>query len=145
MDVYLLLATASLILQLIVLALLMFSFRLKQNLKFRMHGITMTAALSLHLTLIVAVMVPSFAVGLVPKIIKSPASLIGSLTPLHAAAGAITAILGLWIVGSWRLKQSIKPCMLKKKYMKYIFTMWLISLSLGLILYFALYGSLLFR
>ena len=141
MDFYLLLGTVSLTFQLMVLALLTFSFRLKQHLKFRMHGITMMAALSVHLTTVVVIMVPSLVVGLAPKIAEKPASAVGLLSPLHAAAGAATAVLALWIVGSWRLRQSTKFCAPKKKFMRFTFILWLISVSLGVALYFVLYWS----
>jgi uncharacterized membrane protein YozB (DUF420 family) len=76
--------------------------------------------------------------------LEKPTSLIGLFSPFHAAAGTITAILGVWIVGGWRLRQSLKFCAPKKKFMRATFILWLITLSLGVILYLVFNWSFLF-
>jgi hypothetical protein len=60
MNIYLLVATVSLAFQLGVLALLLVGFGFKQRLRFRLHGIFMLTAVTLHLIIIGAIMVPSF-------------------------------------------------------------------------------------
>jgi uncharacterized membrane protein YozB (DUF420 family) len=140
MDVYLFIATVSLVFQLGVLALLLVGFGLKRRLRFHLHGIFMLAAVVLHLIIIGAVMLPSF----VAIILEKPAISIGLLAPFHAVAGTATAILGIWIVGGWRLRQSTKFCAPKRKFMRATFILWLVSLSLGVIFYFVLNWSLLF-
>jgi uncharacterized membrane protein YozB (DUF420 family) len=144
LDYYLFIATVSLVIQLAVLALLLVGFELKRKMKLRFHGIVMLAALVAHLTVIFAVMAPSFVVALVPITLQNPASITGVLVPIHATMGSIAAVLGTWIVGSWRLRQSTEYCMPKKKIMRATFIVWLVSLSLGVLLYLALYWQLLF-
>jgi len=143
MNSYLFVATVSLALELVVLALIIVAFGLKRQ-SFRKHGFTMLAALVVHLINIGAVMVPSFIVGLVPIVMEKPTSLIGLFSPIHAAIGTVTVILGIWIVGTWRLRQSTKFCAPKKKLMLATFILWLISLFLGIIFYFILNWSSLF-
>jgi uncharacterized membrane protein len=143
-NFYLFLGTVSLAFQLAVLGLLIRGFGFKQNLKFRTHGLTMLVALAVHLITVGVVMVPSFVVGLVPKILKKPISLIALLSIFMAALGTATVILAIWIVGAWRLRQSTKFCAPKRRLMRTTFILWLVSLSLGIILYFALNWSLLF-
>jgi hypothetical protein len=144
MNFYLFLGTVSLAFQLVILALLIVGFGFKQRLRFRTHGVTMLIALVIHLITIGVVMVPSFVVGLIPKISEKPISLISLSSIIMAASGTATAILAVWIIGTWRLRQSTKFCAPKKKFMRTTFVLWLVSLSLGIILYFALNWSALF-
>ena len=144
MNYYLFIATVSLSFELVVLALIIVGFGLKQHMSFRKHGFTMLAALVVHLIDIGVIMVPSFIVGLVPITLKKPISLIGLFSPFHAAVGTVTAILGVWIVCAWRLRRSTTFCAPKKKLMLTTFILWLISLSLGVIFYFILNLSSLF-
>ena len=144
MNFYLFLGTVSLAFQLAVLALLVRGFGFKQNLKFRLHGTTMLIALAVHLITVGVVMLPSFAVGLVPKILEKPISLVALISIFMAATGTAAVILAIWIVGAWRLRQSTNFCAPKRKLMRTTFILWLVALSLGIILYFVLNWSLLF-
>ncbi len=141
MNFYLLVATVSLVFQLGVLALLLIGFGFKQRLRFRLHGLFMFAAVALHLIIIGVVMVPSFVAI---TFFEKPAISISLFAPFHAAAGTATAILAVWIVGSWRLRQSTKFCAPKRKFMRATFILWLVTLSLGVIFYLILSWSLLF-
>ncbi len=140
MNFYLFIATVSLAFQLGVLALLIVGYRFKQHLRFRLHGFFMLTAVVLHLIIIGAIMVPSF----VAIYLEKAAISIGLFAPFHAAAGTATAILGVWIVGGWRLRQTIKFCAPKRKFMRATFILWLVTLSLGVVFYFILNWSLLF-
>ncbi len=140
MNIYLLIATVSLAFQLGVLALLIIGYNLKLRLRFRLHGIFMLTAVVLHLIIIGAIMVPSFVAIYIEK---APALTI-SFAPFHAAAGTATAILGIWIVGGWRLRQSTKFCAPKRKFMRATLILWSVTLSLGIIFYFILNWSYLF-
>ena len=144
MNFYLFLGTVSLAFQLVILALLITGFGFKRHLRFRTHGFTMLTALGIHIITIGVVMLPSFVIGLVPKISEKPTSLVALSSILMAATGTATVILAIWIVGGWRLRQSTKFCAPKKKLMRTTLILWLVSLSLGIILYFALNWSLLF-
>ena len=144
MNYYLFVATISLAFELVVLALIIVGFGLKRRMSFRKHGFAMLAALVVHLVNIGAVMAPSLIISLVPIILGKPTGLIGLFSPFHVAVGTATVILGIWIVGSWRLRQSTKFCAPKKRLMRATFILWLISLVLGVIFYFILYWSSLF-
>jgi len=140
MNFYLFISTVSLTFQLGVLALILIGFGFKQRLRFRLHGFFMLTAVALHLIIIGIIMLPSF----VAIIFEKHALSIGLLAPFHAATGMATAILGVWIVGGWRLRQSIKFCAPKRKFMLATFILWLVTLSLGIIFYFVLNWSFLF-
>ena len=144
MDFYTLLATLSLIVQFVVLALLFGGLWLKKTKKFRQHGITMLTAVVLHTITILVVMVPSFISGF-----SSPASIdlanalvVTSL--VHAFAGIAALLLGVWLVASWRLKADMKTCFAKKSIMRVTITIWLIALFLGIFMYWTFYAPILF-
>ena len=117
---------------------------MKRRMKFRLHGLVMLVALSAHITVILAIMVPSFVIALVPITLENPTSVIGVLAPIHAAAGSIVAVLGVWVVGSWRLRRSLEYCAPKRKVMRATFIVWLVSLSLGVLFYLVLNWTFLF-
>jgi len=54
---------------------------------------------------------------------------------VHAFAGIIAFVLGVWLVGSWHLKADLKTCFAKKNVMRVTLALWLIALVLGIILY----------
>ena len=137
-------ATVSLLTQLVIIALVLIGFQLKQHLKFRSHGLVMSIVFLSHLVAIGGIMIPSFTVGLLPMISAAPASITWLFVIVHAIAGTITAILGLWIVAAWRFRQSLDYCLPKKRIMLTMFILWLTSLSLGIIFYVIFYWSLLF-
>jgi uncharacterized membrane protein len=144
MNYYLLVATVSLVLQLTILALILGGFELKRRKNFRLHGLVMLVALAAHITGIIAIMLPSFVVALIPITLENPTSTIGLLSPVHVATGTIAAVLGVWIMATWRLRQSTEYCMPKKKYMRAAFIAWLVTISLGILLYLALNWQFLF-
>jgi hypothetical protein len=144
MNYYLFVATVSLFAQLVVFALLLAGYELKRKMKFRMHGLVMLIALAAHIAIIFAIMVPSFVVALIPITIHNPGSPIGILSPIHAATGTVASVLGVWIMGSWRLRQSTEYCMPKRKLMRATFIVWLTTLTLGILLYFVLNWQFLF-
>jgi uncharacterized membrane protein YozB (DUF420 family) len=140
MNFYLFIGTVTLAFQLVVLALLLVGFGFKRRLRFRLHGFFMLSAVGLHLITIGVIMVPSF----VAIILEKPDISIGLFAPFHAALGTATAILGVWIVGGWRLRASTKFCAPKRKFMRATFILWLVTLSLGVLFYFVLNWSFLF-
>ncbi len=118
MDYILLIATLTLLSQIGVFVLLFASLQLKKMGRYREKGILMTVGVILHLTTIFFIMLPSFLIGLVPKIVKPPLDLNTLLVPVHVATGTIAAALGVWIVGSWRLRKSLEFCAPKKHWMR---------------------------
>jgi uncharacterized membrane protein YozB (DUF420 family) len=135
MDYYQLVATASLVIQIVVLILLFGGIWLKRMKKFRQHGITMLTAVVLHTVMILAWMIPSFSNLFSYPISINLAEMITVTILAHAFTGIAAAILGIWLVASWRLRADIKTCFAKKNAMRVTITLWLIALVLGIILY----------
>jgi len=135
MDTFQIIATLSLVIQLVVLGLLLGSVWLKAMKKFRQHGITMLSAVVLHAILILTWMIPSFSGFLSASGSINLADTIVIVILVHAFAGIIAFVLGVWLVGSWHLKADLKKCFAKKKIMRVTLSLWLIALILGIILY----------
>jgi uncharacterized membrane protein YozB (DUF420 family) len=134
-----LIATTSLTIQIIVLFLLLYGYMLKRQLKFRRHGITMFAAVVLHLVMIFAIMIPSFVLGVVPSfIVPNISGMISVVSLIHVVVGASAVSLGVWLVASWRFRD-LKSCFTKKKFMLWTMIIWLVSLFLGIVLYTIFY------
>ena len=137
MDDYQLIATISLVIQIVVLVLLFASIWLKAKKKYRQHGIMMFTAVVLHTIVILAWMVPTFS-----SIFSYPIALNAFLIApilvaifVHAFTGVAAVILGFWLVASWRLQVDVKACFAKKKAMRITLTLWLITMVLGIIMY----------
>ena len=143
-DPYALIATASLIIQVIVLFLLLFGYLLKKKLKFHQHGMTMAVALVLHLIMIFAIMIPSFAIAVVPSyIIPFPLELISIIGLLHGIAGILVMLLGGWLVAAWHFSKEFTGCFKRKSIMRITITAWISALILGIVLYLLFYGTVL--
>jgi uncharacterized membrane protein YozB (DUF420 family) len=140
-DIYTLVATSSLIIQIAVLTLLVRGYFLKRKLKFRQHGKTMAAAVFLHLAMIFGIMIPSFVVITTEYIVPSPTVLISIATLVHALAGSIAAALGVGLVTAWRFKKDFAGCFARKRFMVTTFIVWIAAITLGLMLYAVFYGS----
>jgi hypothetical protein len=143
MEYYQLAVTISLVLQIVVLVLLFSSLALKGKKKFRQHGITMVIAVVLHTITILTVMLPSFVLGIIPYISTNATDTIAIIAAVHGITGIIAAVLGVWIVASWRLRASLQYCAPKKKIMLVTLTLWVIALLLGILLYLNFYTTLL--
>lgn len=140
-DPYTVAATASLIFQIVVLGLLLFAYSLRRQNKFRQHGITMTAALILHLITVFAIMIPSFVLAIVPDyIVPQPLELTSLVGLFHGVTGILAAVLGVWLVATWHFQRDLKPCFKKKQLMRVTIVVWLITLLLGIALYAIFYG-----
>jgi len=132
---YQLVATISLVIEVVVLVLLFSGYWLKRLKKFRQHGLTMLTAVVLHTIMILAWMIPSLASFLGSSGSKNLADIIVVTTLVHAFMGIAADILGIWLTASWRLQVDMKTCFAKKKIMRLTLTLWLIALVLGIILY----------
>ena len=134
-------ATASLVIQIIVLVLLTVAVALKNRKKFRQHGILMTTSVVLHIITILYVMVPSFT-SYIPSsgaIDYTHPILIITLT--HVALGLIAVALGIWLGASWHLKTDLQRCFANKKLMKPTLIMWVIAILLGIFLYITIWAT----
>jgi uncharacterized membrane protein YozB (DUF420 family) len=135
-------ATISLAIQITVLVLLIIAVTLKNRKKFRQHGITMTAAVVLHIITILYVMIPSLTsfqsspepLGLNPIVI---------ISFIHVALGFITVALGIWLAASWHLKTDLQTCFSNKRLMKPTIALWFIAILLGVTMYITIWAALL--
>jgi hypothetical protein len=144
LDIYTLIATASLALQVAVFVLLIVGFYYKRKLKFRLHGTVMASAVGLHLIMILVVMIPSFVLAVVPEyIIPEPLMLISLAGLIHGVLGLITVGLGIYLVAAWGFKKNVQGCFARKKIMLAAISLWLVALLLGFLLYGLFYGMLL--
>jgi len=135
MDIYTLISTTSLALQIAVLFLLFGSVWLKTKKRFRQHGITMLTAVVLHTITIVLVMIPSFRAIMAGDF----PILVSTITSVHGILGILSEVLGVWIVASWRLRASNQYCAPKKKLMLLTLTLWITAIILGVLVYLHFY------
>jgi hypothetical protein len=141
---YFIIPTIALIIQIIVLALLIYGYSLYRHLMFKLHGKIMAWAVVLHLIVIFAVMIPSLVLAVIPEyIIQRTYSTVSAITLIHVPLGITAASLGVWFVIAWRI-QGLRGCFNRKKLMLATMITWLSSLSLGITLYAIFYWSLLF-
>lgn len=139
-----LIITTSLTIQIIVLFLLMYGYLLKRKLKFRQHGITMAAAVVLHLTMVFYIMIPSFILAVIPDyIVPAPLEIVSVVGLIHGILGTITLSMGVWIVASWRFRKNLNGCFNRKKTMLKTLTVWVATLVFGITLYAIFIGPIL--
>ncbi len=133
-------ATASLIIQIVVLALLLVAYSFKNQKKFRQHGITITAAVVLHIVTILYVMVPSLS-----SFLSSPSTItvdaIVLLSFIHVGLGLVAVALGIWLVASWRLRTDLQRCFANKRIMKPTLALWVTAILLGAIMYVVFWAA----
>lgn len=138
-----LIATASLAIQFVILFLLSCGYWMKRKGKYYPHAVFMTVSLVLHVSTIFAIMVPSFALAIVPYfIIRHPSTVASVVSIIHAPLGALSVLLGAWLILSWKLKGS-PSCYSRKKIMLATLTLWVVSLLFGIALYIVLSWSVL--
>ena len=136
MDTFQIIATLSLVIQLVVLGLLFGGVWLKAMNKFRQHGITMTTALALHLITIFTWMIWSF-IGFLRAGSIDYGNLLVLVILAHATFGIIAASLGVWLVASWHLQTDVQKCFPRKRIMLVTITLWSTAILLGIVLYIA--------
>jgi uncharacterized membrane protein YozB (DUF420 family) len=142
-DVYTLIATASLALQVAVFILLVVGYVYMRRQRFRLHGTLMALAVGVHLLAVFAVMIPSFVLAVVPSYIVPEPLLLTSVAGLiHAVLGVAAISLGVYLVAAWRVSGSLQGCFTRKKMMLLTLAVWLVALLLGFLLYGLFYGML---
>lgn len=129
----LIIATSSLVVELVVISLLSFSYFLKRRKMYRQHGIVNTAAVGLHLVTILSWMVWSF-LAIFPITLGN---FLHIITLAHVTLGIIAASLGVWLVGAWHLQSDVQKCFGRKRVMLKAITLWTITVVLGVVLYVA--------
>jgi hypothetical protein len=131
-------AITSLIAQIVVIALLIYSYQLKRQKKFMPHGLTMAAAVVVHAIFVFSVMIPVFFfIASAPNFLSFNVSI--TLGIIHGILGTIAFAAGILLVVSWRFKKNMAACFKNKMLMRWTLVLWLISLALGIILFYVLY------
>jgi len=118
----------------IVIALLLGRFKLARKRRFAAHGYVMAFAVCLHAVSVLLVMIPSLAVSLdlLFTDFLSPAILI---TWIHVPSGALTLILGAYLIIEWRFRSVSATCQRRAKLMRPLWLLWIFSLILGLTIF----------
>jgi len=143
MDIYIIIGTVGLIIQLVVFVMLLLGYASKRSLEFRRHGAIMAGAVFLHLINVVVIMIPSFALAVLPEFIIPEPFITKSLIGLiHGVSGILAIVLGVYLVVAWRFRADVKGCIRRKQTMRLTLVLWLIALILGILLYALFYGSL---
>jgi hypothetical protein len=124
----------NLYLQVLFLAVVFVGYGLKKQKKFRLHGITMLAAVVLHLISVIVVMIPSY-INVLPLIAEGALGAVYITVLIHGIIGILTTVLAVWIVASWRLRQSLKYCAPKKNAMRATLILWVLAVILAVLLY----------
>ena len=126
---YFVIPTIALLIQIIVLALLIYGYWLFKKLLFQRHGKIMAWAVVLHLIVIFAIMIPSLVLAVIPEfIIRHTYGIVSIITLIHVPFGIIAVSFGVWFVIAWRF-QGLKGCFNRKKLMLATMITWLVSLS----------------
>jgi uncharacterized membrane protein YozB (DUF420 family) len=89
-------------------------------------------------------MIPSFISGFISPGSIDLANALVVTSLVHVFVGIAALLLGVWLVASWRLKADMKTCFAKKGIMRVTITIWLITLFLGIFMYWNLYAPILF-
>ena len=132
----LIVATLSLVIEFVVLGLLTLGYLSQRMKNYRRHGITMTAALVLHLVTIFSWMIWSFIAFFTSGSVDYT-NLIVIVTLVHVIFGISAASLGIWLVGSWHLQTDVQKCFPRKRIMLPTITLWVTAIALGIVLYVA--------
>ena len=132
---FVLIATVSLTIQIVVLFLLIYGYTLKRRMIFRRHGFVMATALILHLAFVFGIMIPSFVLAIIPEyVVTRLYSMTSIVSLIHVPLGVLAFLFGVWLVAAWRFGD-IEGCFARKKVMHWTIIVWLSALSIGIALY----------
>ncbi len=85
----------------------------------------MAVAVVLHLTVIFAIMIPSFVLAVIPEFVVAHVyGIMSIITLIHVPLGIIAVSFGVWFVLAWRF-QGLKGCFNRKKLMLATMIIWL--------------------
>lgn len=116
-------------------ALIILSVVLQRKKKLVWHGNTMLVIVSIAGLLTIAHMGPSLAWAFVE--IFEVFNWVAFLGIVHGLIGLVTLVFGLWFVGAWAFANSSELyfCTPRRKLMRRILSLWIVSLALGLAYY----------
>jgi len=128
----------NLMLQVAMAAMLTVGFGLARAGFYRAHGVCQSAVVLLNLALIARIMLPSFRFGVLPALPAGIAKPYYRVATLHAAAGTIAQLLGIYIVV--RAATNWLPERLRfhnyKRWMRTELALWWIVVVLGAAKYY---------
>jgi uncharacterized membrane protein YozB (DUF420 family) len=120
-----------------ILVLGALAYKTKGN--FKIHGSIMGVAVLLHFITFLIAMGPSF-VGNFTFLATETLLTIVQILWVHVISGAVSLILGIFLVTMWIPKASnVKPCFGRKRIMDATAVSWTISLVFGIVTYIAFY------
>lgn len=124
----------TLIFQIVIFAMLLFGYKTVREKKLRRHGITMATAVLLHIISIFTVMIPS--VAQYPHLLLILSNPLVIITWFHIFTGSSVAVLGMFLVLEWRFRRPPNmKCARRRRLMRPLLLLWLITLVLGIIFY----------
>ncbi len=135
-------ADINLLLQLALLALLVFGRTRVKEKDYALHGRLMAVAVTLNAASIAVVMLPSLLLGL-GFIAAYPTNPVSITTIAHAVLGAAAELLGIYLVYKWRFTKSVAECMKNKRLMIPTMALWTTTVALGVLMYLQFYVFLL--
>jgi uncharacterized membrane protein YozB (DUF420 family) len=129
----------NLLVQIVSFVLVLGALACKIKGKFKIHGSIMGFAVLLHFITFLIAMGPSFIGNF--TFLTSETLLTGVQTLwIHAISGAVSLILGIFLVTMWVPKAyNIKPCFSRKRIMDATAVSWTISFVFGIVTYIAFY------
>jgi hypothetical protein len=136
----LIIASTSLAVEVAAFVLLWYGYFQKRARRYRQHGIAMTGAVALHLVVIFSWMIVSL-VSFFNAVPLDLGNILHVATLAHVALGALAASLGVWLVGSWRLRVDVQRCFGRKRLMLTTIAAWSGALPLGIFFYIVLVMS----
>jgi hypothetical protein len=138
MDIIVLIASFSLIVQIVTLSIVFSGYMMKRKMRLIEHGTLMLVAVAMQSVSFLLVMGPAFLSLAENGLIQRPI-LLSTVTIVHAILGGTALATGIWITGSWHLQTSIENCIRKRTIMRYLIIIWILALILGITLYVLTY------
>ena len=133
-----LLSIIDLVIQVVILSVLLVDYFYLQKKNIKTHGIVMGIAFILNTILIVVIMVPPFLEE-VAEIAEHSLDFTGGLLWGHHVLGLVAEILAGFLVLKWAAHSFDSSSCKGKKLMKATFGTWILSIILGLVLFFLHY------
>jgi uncharacterized membrane protein YozB (DUF420 family) len=129
----------NLTIQVVMLIVIVIGLVYKNKRKFKIHAALMGIAVILHLVSFFAVMLPSFNDG-VDYFVTAISDLGVQTMWIHVIPGAVSMILGIFLVAAWVLRPTnIAACSKRKRIMDITTLLWSISLVFGIASYMIYY------
>ena len=138
MDYIVLIASLSLVVQILTLSVVISGYILKRRLRFIEHGTLMLVAVAMQFVSFMLVMGPAFLLIVENGLVQRPI-LLSTVTLVHASLGGTALATGIWITGSWHLQTSITNCVRKRNIMRYLIITWILALIFGITFYVLTY------